>query len=122
MKPALKYAALLFIVLSLVFPSVRIAAGKEHDQKKEAETIRLSQQTQACIGCHSMITPGIVEDWRSSRHSRTIPSEAMKKPSIQRRISAEALSNEVSEHVVGCFECTLGDREGLQDTDPLGLS
>jgi len=105
MKPVLKYAVCFFVVLSLSFPAVLTAAAKKHEKKKKETPAKLSPQTQACIGCHSMLTPGIVEDWRSSRHSKTVPSEAMKKPLLQRRISAESLPDEVSGYVVGCFEC-----------------
>ena len=105
MKAILKCAACLSIVLSFSFPSLLTAEEKKHANEKDAEAIRLSPQTQACIGCHSMIRPGIVEERLYSRHSKTVPSEAMSKPQLQRRIAADSLPPEVSGYVVGCFEC-----------------
>jgi len=39
----------------------------------------VSEETSACLGCHKEYTPGIVEDWLRSRHSKTMPTVAMKK-------------------------------------------
>ncbi len=65
----------------------------------------LSPQTQSCRGCHSTCTPGIVKDWLSSRHSQVTPAEALKKPALERRISAKSLPKELNEYAVGCYEC-----------------
>ncbi len=75
-------------------------------EKKPAETgVPMSPQTEACIACHKMFTPGIVEDWLSSRHSRTKPEDAMKKGVLERRISADKLPEQFSKYAVGCYEC-----------------
>ncbi len=74
-------------------------------EKNEDHDAGLSPQTQACIGCHMSVTPGIVEDWLTSRHSRTTPEKALRQPVLQRRISAETIPSELSEHAVGCYEC-----------------
>ncbi len=94
--------AVLCIAVSLVI-SVNVASAdkKEHHDDQP----QLSSQTRACLGCHSRYTPGIVEDWRTSRHSRTIPGHAITKPALERRISADALPDTLSEVAVGCFEC-----------------
>lgn len=65
----------------------------------------LSTQTQTCIACHKITTPGIVQDWLKSRHSKTTPEEALKKPVLERRISNESLQKELMENAVGCYEC-----------------
>lgn len=65
----------------------------------------LSPQTQACVGCHKLFTPGIVRDWMTSRHSKTTPAEAMQKSPIEKRISVGELPSELSKYAVGCFEC-----------------
>jgi len=71
-----------------------------------AERIKdLSPQSEACIGCHQLYTPGIVQDWLTSRHSRVTPGSALKKDPLHRRISAEEIPDGVSGYVVGCFEC-----------------
>ncbi len=43
------------------------------DKDKEMKDEKLSPQTETCIGCHKIYTPGIVQDWLTSRHSRTVP-------------------------------------------------
>lgn len=65
----------------------------------------LSEQTQVCVLCHKNYTPGIVEDWFTSRHSKTTPEQALKKPELERRISNEAVPESLRSIVVGCYEC-----------------
>lgn len=65
----------------------------------------ISSQTQDCIDCHSGVTPGIVKDWETSRHSHMTVGEALMKPALQRRISADNPPAELRNHVVGCYEC-----------------
>lgn len=64
-----------------------------------------SPETEACIGCHSSVTPGIVKDWFTSRHSLTIPEEALKKTFLERRVSATQIPDNLAKTVVGCYEC-----------------
>jgi len=59
----------------------------EDDNGGALSTTNLCVETQACIACHYVYTPGIVMDWLSSRHSKTLPAEAMKKNPLERRIS-----------------------------------
>lgn len=68
---------------------------------------QLSSQTQVCINCHRLATPGIVSDWALSRHAQTTPTEAWAKPQLERRISTslERISPELRTVVVGCYEC-----------------
>ncbi|MFN3480285.1 MAG: multiheme c-type cytochrome [Thermodesulfovibrionales bacterium] len=67
--------------------------------------INISQETQACIACHSVYTPGIVQDWLTSRHAKTTPEEALKLPVPQRRISTENISDNLKRGAIGCYEC-----------------
>lgn len=100
------------IFLTVVFSATFSIAS----EKKQEETgVLLSPQTQACITCHTIFTPGIVRDWLSSRHSRTKPEDAMKKSILERRISAEKLPGELSEYAVGCFECHSRNPEKHKD-------
>lgn len=69
------------------------------------EPVGLSSETQVCISCHDTVTPGIVKDWSSSRHSKTIPSDAIKLPLLERRVSAENIPENLRKNVVGCYEC-----------------
>lgn len=91
----------LFLFVLLIF-----AQASRADTGTDAiSTERLSPETQACIACHAQFTPGIVRDWLTSRHAKTVPSEALKKPAVERRISAEGLPEGLSRYKVGCFEC-----------------
>ena len=98
---------LISLFLFVLCASLAIADKKDDEHKKGAElsTERLSPSTQACIACHALYTPGIVHDWLSSRHSQTTPADAMKKPELERRISADTVSEELAGYVVGCYEC-----------------
>lgn len=64
-----------------------------------------SEETQDCIDCHKSVTPGIVEDWLSSLHSKTTPGMALKKAELERRVSAKQISDKLLSVVVGCYEC-----------------
>ncbi len=64
-----------------------------------------SEATEACLGCHGEVTPGIVGDWRRSRHARTTPSLALERPPLARRFSARVVPEGTGDAVVGCAEC-----------------
>ena len=64
-----------------------------------------SDDTQACLECHATATPGIVADWSKSRHAGVLPGEAMKKPALQKRISAKTVPEGLAGTTVGCAEC-----------------
>jgi len=91
----------------IVFVSFAIAfsAGETFGAAPVATGDSISSQTQECIDCHAGVTPGIVKDWQTSRHSFATAGEAMMKPAIQRRVSTDSISAELRDHVVGCFEC-----------------
>ena len=94
---------LLLLFFTLFIPTNLFAASDEKESTQSQ--IPVSPQTQLCISCHSMYTPGIVHDWMTSRHSKTIPGEALKKSSIEKRISAEILPQSLQGYAVGCYEC-----------------
>jgi len=85
------------------------------EEKKADQDTRLSPQTEACIACHLSVTPGIVEDWRTSRHSYTTPEKALTKPLLARRTSAETVPKELKEYAVGCYECHSLNPDSHQD-------
>lgn len=66
---------------------------------------QLSDATKACIACHEQVTPGLVHDWRDSLHSHTSPSQGLKKPKLERRISIEKAPEGLADTAVGCYEC-----------------
>lgn len=65
----------------------------------------VSTQTQACLTCHALYTPGIVEDWRASRHSQKTPAAALQVPPAERRVSSDTIPDAMKSVAVGCFEC-----------------
>jgi hypothetical protein len=96
--------SVLFVLAILSIAPALIASDKIK-KTDELTGARVSPQTQGCLGCHSMYTPGIVHDWFSSRHSQTTPADALKKPVIERRISVDKLPDDLSAYAVGCYEC-----------------
>ena len=74
-------------------------------QAQSAPDITLSSETQECLGCHESLHPGIVADWRSSRHSNMTPAIGRAKPELERRISASSVPASLDGVAVGCYEC-----------------
>ena len=70
-----------------------------------AGAAEISSQTQGCLGCHAMVTPGIVADWQASRHAGVSPAEALQKEALQRRITATGIAEGLRGSTVGCAEC-----------------
>ncbi|MFQ6132347.1 MAG: multiheme c-type cytochrome [Armatimonadota bacterium] len=69
------------------------------------EEAPLSDQTQACLLCHQQYNPGIVEDWRASRHAQVTPEAAIAKPQLERRVSSQDIPDGLRSVAVGCYEC-----------------
>lgn len=91
-------AAFFFILITLNVERVNAASTAK-------ASVAVSSQSKDCIDCHSGVTPGIVADWKTSRHSMVKAGDAMRMPAVQRRISADNLSAGLRDHVVGCYEC-----------------
>jgi cytochrome c553 len=86
-----------------------------------AAEVKASEATQACIECHRIIHPGIVEDWRRSRHSRVTPQEAMAVTGLGQKVSSRNVPEELQQTVVGCAEChTLRPKEHADTFDHNG--
>ena len=66
---------------------------------------RMSAKTKLCLVCHEALNPGIVADWKRSRHASTTVAEAMKKKPLERRVSATEVPDNLANVVVGCAEC-----------------
>ena len=73
--------------------------------RAQPDAAPLSPQTEECLDCHADYHPGLVADWRSSRHARVTPRQALDKPVLERRISISELPASIGEYVVGCYEC-----------------
>ncbi len=89
--------------ISLLFAAIIIALPLAH--LANANETPLSEATQECINCHATYSPGIVEDWRSSRHASTTPAAGLAKPELERRVSSESIPENLAEVAVGCYEC-----------------
>lgn len=96
------FATLWLVIFGLLFAAVPHAAGKKPPAGGNPP---LSPQTRTCIGCHAIYTPGIVADWRESRHAKVLPATAAKRPPLERRVSAEIFPDNLAKYVVGCYEC-----------------
>ncbi|MFH0825766.1 MAG: multiheme c-type cytochrome [Pseudomonadota bacterium] len=76
----------------------------------------VSDLTQDCISCHSIVHPGIVADWQRSRHAAVTPAVALAKPERERRMSAARVPDELAGVVVGCAECHMRNPADHKDT------
>lgn len=66
---------------------------------------RISDATQACLSCHESVHPGIVGDWKTSRHSVVTPAEGMSVKDASRMVSAREVPEDLKNVIVGCAEC-----------------
>jgi len=92
------------IRILIIFVLSAAAVGAS-DKVESTTKIAWSKQTQECLECHRLYHPGLVADWEASRHAHTLPENALKLPVLQRRISAETVSDHLAGVAVGCFEC-----------------
>ncbi|MEJ5306639.1 MAG: multiheme c-type cytochrome [Ignavibacteria bacterium] len=88
-------------ILSLILLSLIITSN--YPVKKQE--LKLSDETQECINCHSVIHPGIVASWEKSRHSKITPEDAITKTKLERRVSFTTIEEKLKNVVVGCYEC-----------------
>jgi hypothetical protein len=76
----------------------------------------VSELTEECLMCHVTATPGIVADWKRSRHYRTTPAQALKTPELKRRVSIKEAPEKNDNVVVGCAECHMMNPEAHSET------
>ena len=65
----------------------------------------ISEATQECLDCHSVFHPGIVADWRASRHAAITPAAALKADALARKVSTATIPQPLGAVAVGCAEC-----------------
>jgi hypothetical protein len=80
-----------------------------------AEIPQPSDDTVVCIDCHREVHPGIVADWERSRHARTLPGDALRKPELERRVSTSSIPEKLQGSPVGCAECHTLNAEAHAD-------
>jgi len=76
----------------------------------------MSEDTRDCLGCHEYSHPGIVEDWRESRHAGTSVKDALGVSGLSRRVSADTVPDPLASTSVGCAECHTLNAESHADT------
>lgn len=79
-------------------------------------SVPISESTQHCLMCHAKVSPGIVADWKKSRHAKITPVETLGKAKRDRRISTEKVPNKVAGVAVGCAECHTMNPKKHKDT------
>ncbi|HMK35030.1 MAG TPA: multiheme c-type cytochrome [Desulfomonilaceae bacterium] len=103
------YLALIFLTAIAFVPCTGLLCAVH------GQAAALSSASEECIGCHSTTTPAMVADWKKSRHASITPAEALKKPELQRRVSAEKIPENLMGHAVGCAECHMLNPETHKD-------
>ena len=97
--------AILFIFVVILPAQVTLAAGDQ-----------ISEETRVCIGCHTLVHPGIVADWQKGRMGKVTPKSARSMVMNKRRVSFDTVVDKVARVVVGCAECHTMNPEKHQDT------
>ena len=97
--------------LCLLVPALSFGAGQT-----DSPSPPISEATQACLDCHNDATPGIVADWKKGRMARTTPARALKKPELERRVSAKDIPAQFMNVAVGCAECHTMNPKSHGDT------
>lgn len=99
MKRTIFYFSCFISVLSFLLGN-SFSIKKINDQNSP-----VSSETEACLDCHSVITPGIVEDWSPGVHARTTPAESLAKSDLEKKVSNPKVPEELKNKIVGCYEC-----------------
>lgn len=107
-----KFRLLFLLVAFFTLPDVGLS---DEGQGKDARKMILSKETESCLACHKIYTPGIVEDWLTSRHSTITPATAAGKSEIERRVSFKIIDDKLMGTVVGCYECHSRNPEAHKD-------
>lgn len=76
----------------------------------------VSEATEECLMCHTIYHPGIVEDWKKSRHALITPKEAIAVNGLALKVSAKSVPTELQAVAVGCAECHTLRPEAHADT------
>lgn len=82
----------------------------------ESRASKLSHETEACLGCHATVLPGVYGDWLQRAHSRMSPMEGLQRPKEQRRGSATEFPVNLEVMRVGCAECHISRDQDRPDS------
>ena len=100
-----RWASTIVLISFIIFVLAKIGEAQ----------LKTSENTEACLSCHSQLHPGIVAEWKKSQHAQITPLEAIKKTKLERRVSAQKVPDELAHHVVGCAECHMMNSKKHQD-------
>lgn len=96
----------LYIPVGILITALLLASFKPSNESiKKADEPKISKETEECLMCHASLHPGIVESWKSSRHSLHTVLEANKKKKLEKRISSLPNDSAMHDVTVGCYEC-----------------
>ena len=101
----MKYSLCIGLFMFLLSAQVAVGANE-----------RISEESRACIECHSSVNPGIVADWQKSRMARVTPKAARSMVLKKRRVSFDTVPEGLGRVVVGCAECHTMNPENHEDT------
>jgi hypothetical protein len=76
----------------------------------------VSSATQQCLDCHTTFHPGIVADWKKSRHAMMTPEKAMGVSALSRKVSSASVPDALKSVAVGCAECHTQNPKSHADT------
>lgn len=80
------------------------------------DEVSVSDATQTCLDCHTSLHPGIVEDWKKSRHFHMTPEKGRAVSGLGRKVSSEKIPVELLKTSIGCAECHTRNPETHADT------
>ena len=106
----------IIILASALFIPGAAKDGVLADAPEEPAGAPVSPATAACLECHESLHPGVVADWRRSRHARRTPDAALAEPEAARRFSAKAAPRGEGDFAVGCAECHTRSPESHADS------
>lgn len=98
----MKTICVLLLILLWLIISMSVIFAQQEAHSTEAT---VSEQSEECLGCHEVMSPGLVADWRASRHARISPEIAVEKSELERRVSNEEIPDSLKSVSVGCYEC-----------------
>ena len=98
----MRWIPLAFLVLILCAAPARGAA--------------VSDATETCLECHATAHPGIVAEWKKSRHAQITPAEAMAVEGLGLKVSGKKIPENLRTVAVGCAECHTLRSETHKDT------
>lgn len=93
----MKHSILLTICALYVFLASSAGFGEDRPA--------VSSATQECLDCHAALHPGIVEDWKKSRHAAMTPEQAMAAAALSLKVSSPSVPDTMKPVAVGCAEC-----------------